>query len=171
MTEWVRVTGEKLMRGDVWRWQEAVYEARGPRGGRYVLMGYRVVTAQCLKEEERAGHWVFEVRSCVVGESRNWQCAIPSFKVGEKIERTYAKIMKGQPERLLWSEEGMRSVMASKFLGNEAQEQLMSTESGGERASVRQDEPPAGARKKRKKSGGSKRPKGPRGRPGMKLRP
>lgn len=171
MTEWVRVTGEEFMQGDVWRWQEAVYEVRGPRGGRYVLMGYRVVTAQCLREEERRGHWVFEVRSCVVGESRISQRAIPSFKVGEKIERTYTKIMKGLPERLLWSEEGIRSVLASQFLGNDAQEQLMSTEPGRERASVRQDEPPEVRRKKGKRSGGGKSPKRPRGRPGMKLRP
>jgi hypothetical protein len=164
MKEWIEGRGEKMTVGDVWRWQDAYF-------WKEIFMGHRLLTAQCVGAAERAGFWKFEVTSCVVGETRDSRRPVPKLKTGAKIERAFKTLLKGAPERRVWREdESGRSVRASKYLGNDEQERLMSTEGDASTPSVRLQEAPA-RRRKRKKSSGSTRAKPPRGRPGIKLRP
>lgn len=124
MTEWVAVGGG-FIQADVIRWKEGVFERRGPRGRRVVLAGDRMMTAEVLKEADRDG-WVFlVVVSCKVGTSRIHRRELIPIKAGTEIKRAYKTIVKGKPERLLWSDENARAMLASKFLGNKEHERFM----------------------------------------------
>lgn len=165
MMEWVQGRDDKMTIGDVWRWSDAYF-------WKTVFMGHRKVTAQCLGEAEREGFWKFEVVNCVVGETRDSRAPIPKLKAGAKIERAFKTLLKGGAERRVWTvDETGRSVRASKYLGNDQHERLMSTEAGAPAPESRPCEPSPARRKKRKKSSGSSRAKPPRRRPGIKLRP
>lgn len=165
MIEWVPGRGEKMTVGDVWRWSDAYF-------WKDIFMGHRQLTAQCAGEAKRPGFWMFEVDICVPGETRDSRHPVPGYKTGELIERAFKTLLKGAAERRVWTEdETGRSVRASKYLGNEEHERVMSTETDAAApASVRCEQ---GRRrpKKRKKSSGSRRPKAPRRRSGIKLRP
>ena len=50
---------------------------------------------------------------------------VGALKAGREIRRSYAKIVRGRPERLLWSEEQVRAMLSSKFLGNKEHERFM----------------------------------------------
>lgn len=125
MTEWVSVGGG-FIQADVIRWKEGVFERRGPRrGGRAVLAGDRVMTAEVLKEADRDGWVYFKVVRCDLGVSRIHRRPLVPVKVGTEIKRAYRTIMNGKPERLLWSDENARAMLASKFLGNKEHERFM----------------------------------------------
>ena len=128
MTEWVAVGGGFIV-GDVVRWQEGDWKRRGARGhGRAVLVGHRVMTAEVLKEADAKG-WVFlKVAACKVGLSRVHRREVMPEKVGAEIRRAYKTIVKGKPERLLWSDENNRALLSSRFLGNKEHERFMAME-------------------------------------------
>jgi hypothetical protein len=49
-------------------------------------------------------------------------------KAGTQIRRAYKTIVKGKPERLLWSDENVRALLSSKFLGNKEHDRWMAME-------------------------------------------
>lgn len=124
MTEWVAVGGG-FIEADVIRWKEGVFERRGPRGRRVVKAGDRVMTAEVLKEADRDGWVHLLVRSCEVGVSRIHRREMIPVKAGTQIRRAYKTIVKGKPERLLWSDENVRALLSSKFLGGKEHERFM----------------------------------------------
>ncbi|MGD1063903.1 MAG: hypothetical protein ABR860_11645 [Terracidiphilus sp.] len=110
--------GSGFIAADVVRWKERVWEKRSRRrNARAVNVGERFVTAEVLRED--AEGWVHLLtRVCDLSSER-----IPGRKVtllpkGETLRRKRRTIERGQPERLLWSDESARAIVASKFLGS-----------------------------------------------------
>lgn len=125
MTEWVAVGGG-FIQGDVIRWKEGDWVRRGTRGrGRSVLVGERAVTAEVLQAADRDGWVRLKVVACVVGETRIHRKVVMTLKAGTEMKRAYKTIVRGKPERLLWSDESVRASLASKFLGNKEHERFM----------------------------------------------
>jgi hypothetical protein len=115
--KWV-ACGNGFITADVVRWKESVWEKRSRRrNARVVNVGERVVTAEVLREDEDG--WVFLLtRACVLSSER-----IPGRKVtllpkGGNLRRKRNTIERGKPERILWSDESARAIVASKFLGS-----------------------------------------------------
>ena len=125
MTEWVAVGGG-FMKADVIRWKEGVWERRGPRGRqRAVPAGDQMMTAEVLQEADQGGWVLLKVVGCMVGVSRIHRRPLIPVKAGIQIRRAYKTIVKGKPERLLWSDENVRALLSSKFLGNKEHDRWM----------------------------------------------
>lgn len=128
MTEWVAVGGG-FIQGDVIRWNEGDWVRRGARGrGKSVLVGERGVTAEVLQAADRDGWVRLKVVACKVGVSRIHRKEVTALKAGAEIKRAYKTIVKGRPERLLWSDESVRASLSSKFLGGKEHERFMAME-------------------------------------------
>jgi hypothetical protein len=109
--------GSGFIEADVVRWKERVWEKRSRRrNARAINIGERLVTAEVLRED--AEGWVYLLtRACAVSSER-----IPGRKVTllpkeENLRRKRHTIERGKPERLLWSDESARAILASRFLG------------------------------------------------------
>lgn len=107
-----------FIEADVVRWKESVWEKRSRRRyAREINVGERVVTAEVLREDAKG--WVHLLtRDCTLSSER-----IPGRKAtllpkGENLRRKRRTIERGQSERLLWSDESVHTIVASKFLGN-----------------------------------------------------
>ena len=79
-----------------------------------------MVSAEVLKEPDADGWVQLLVRGCEVVSAkigRNpWD--VPMLPKDTEVKRAKKTIMRGKPERLLWSDETARALVASKFLGN-----------------------------------------------------
>jgi hypothetical protein len=62
------------------------------------------------------------VRNCeLVSAKTGWlEREVPLLGNGTETKRKRRTIVKGRPERLLWNDESVRSVLASRFLGRRA---------------------------------------------------
>lgn len=116
MTDWIPVEGE-FIQADVVRWREAVFYKPRRRGARAVKFGTRQVIAEVLREEDQDRLVLLLVRGCE-GSSEMVGKPVEIFKKGTQVRRARRTIMRGQPERLVWSDETARSLLASHFLGN-----------------------------------------------------
>ncbi|SRR5258708_6951793 len=116
MAEWV-ATGDHFIEADVIRWTEGVFQARRRKTGKAVKLGERLMIAEVLRED---GEWVhLLVRHCeLVLIKTGWlPRQIPLLHNGEETKRKRNTIARGKAERLRWSDESARSIVASKFLG------------------------------------------------------
>ena len=135
MTEWYELRGG-FIEGDIVKWREAVYERRGPKGKKWVStfggqrivrVGLRLISAEVIQGPDEEG-WVY----LLVRQYDNLGMVNPAKltnppSIGSGIKRKYKTIMNGDPHRLLWSDENVRSMLASQFLGNkEHMERFMS---------------------------------------------
>jgi hypothetical protein len=110
--------GDGFIAADVVRWKESVWEKRSRRrNARVINVGERVVTAEVLRED--AEGWVYLLtRACAVLSERLPGRKVPVLPKGENLRRKRRTIERGNPERLLWSDESVRAIVASKFLGS-----------------------------------------------------
>ena len=117
MTKWIPC-GNGFIAADVVRWKESVWEKRSRRrNARVVNVGEPVVTAEVLRED--AAGWVHLVpRACIMSSEKLPGRKVPVLPKGENIRRKRRTIERGKPERLLWSDESARAIVASKFLGS-----------------------------------------------------
>lgn len=115
MTEWIYV-GDGFIEADVIRWQEGVFDRRGPRGARAISIGDRLVIAEVLKEAEDGWVWLL-VRGCEVIREKGRK-KVEKLEVGKDIKRKRSTIARGKASRLPWSDEAARAVLVSQFLGN-----------------------------------------------------
>jgi len=117
MAAWIPV-GDGFIEADVIRWKEPVFKNR--RSGRAVRVGDRLVFAEVLRKSDEDG-WVYllvlgsEVVSAKVGWSLS-DVLLPA--KGDETRRQRRTILRSNPERLAWSDESARAVVASRFLGN-----------------------------------------------------
>lgn len=112
--EWVPC-GSGFIEADVIRWKEAAWEKRSRRrNARAVNAGERMVIAEVITDHDG---WVsLLVRGCtVVSEKPGW--ALKPLQKNVAVRRRRRTIERGNPERLLWSDESARAVLKSKFLG------------------------------------------------------
>ena len=116
MAEWVPTEGH-FVEADVIRWKEGVFLPRRGKG-RALKLGDRIIVAEVLREDEG---WVFLlVRHCELASVRTGRLPreVPLPHKGDEIKRKRATIIRCKADRLLWSDENVRSVFASRFLGN-----------------------------------------------------
>ena len=112
--EWIPCGGG-FMEADVIRWKEAVWEKRSRRRhGRAVNAGERMVVAEVISDKDG---WVeLLVRGCtIVSEKPGWLLKPLPTKLATRRRRQ--TIERGNPERLLWSDESARAGLNSMFLG------------------------------------------------------
>jgi hypothetical protein len=118
MAVWISV-GDGFIEADVIRWKEPVFKNR--RRGQPARVGDRLVSAEVLREADKDG-WVYLLvrHSEVLSVRTSWLLSdvlLPA--TGEETRRRLGTILRGNPERLAWSDESARvSVVASQFLGN-----------------------------------------------------
>lgn len=118
MAEWIPI-GDDFIVADVIRWKEGVFKNRRRKKAKPMRLGERLVIAEVLRDE--AG-WVYLlVRGCeVVSANMGWNLRdVPLLAKNTETKRKRKTIARGKPERLLWSDESARAVVASKFLGNQ----------------------------------------------------
>jgi hypothetical protein len=112
MSKWVPIK-DGFIAADVIRWKEKVYHPRRARRGRAVRLGERQVTAEVLKGTDSKGWVRLLVRQCEPLVEYTVR-KLPSYMNGAEIKRARKTIMRGEPKRLLWSDEGARDAVASK---------------------------------------------------------
>ena len=108
---------EGFIAADVIRWREGVWSRRGPGKGRAVKIGDRDVVAEVLEGPDAEGFYLLLVRDCRVFSEQPQRCQLPT---GEDIRRKGATVLRGEPERMRWSDESVRVVVKSPFVGPEA---------------------------------------------------
>ena len=116
MAEWIP-TGEHFIEADVIRWKEGVFLPRRGKG-RAPKLGDRVVSAEVLQEDAEWVHLL--VRNCDLCSVKRGRLEreVPLLNRGEEIKRKRRTIVRSKPERLTWSDESARALLASRFLGN-----------------------------------------------------
>ena len=114
MTVWMPV-GDGFIEADVIRWTEPVYRDR--LRGKPVRVGKRLVAAEVL-EADRDG-WTHLLVRGSEAVSANFGWNLRDVLLPPKDEETKRKrttITRGGAERLLWSDESARALVASRFL-------------------------------------------------------
>ena len=117
MAVWIPV-GDGFIEADVIRWLEPVFKNR--RRGKPSKVGERLVTAEVLREAGKDG-WVYLLvrLSEAVSAYPGWNLSdvVPAPKDTE-TRRRFGTIVKGGAERLAWSDESARAIVAGEVLGN-----------------------------------------------------
>jgi|SRR5579863_3802077 len=109
--EWIPC-GSGFIEADVIRWTEGAWEKRRHRG-RAVNAGERMVTAEVIRDKDG---WVDLLLrgSTVVSEKPGW--LLKPLPKNLEVRRRRGTIERGNPERLLWSDESVRAGLNSKGL-------------------------------------------------------
>lgn len=115
MRKWIPCGGG-FVEADVIRWKESVWK-RPKRGrGRAVNVGDRMVTAEVIRDEDG---WVdLLVRGYAVVHEKTGRKVVEVLAKGTEIRRKRSTIELGNPERLPWSDETVRAILVSRYLGN-----------------------------------------------------
>lgn len=114
MSEWI-ACAKDFIEADVIRWKEAVWKPKARKNSRAVRIGERTITAQVLKVTPD-GWIVLVVKRCETINAETWWRTIPALKAGRELRRRPATLARGRVERLPWSDESARAVVASRFL-------------------------------------------------------
>jgi len=115
MGEWVPIT-DKFIEADVIRWREGVFSRPRRRRARVMKIGERRITGEVLKNPDADGWVVLMVRYCEVLSETAIGQIVERFKDGKTLRRSRETILHGEPERLLWSDETARDVVARGFI-------------------------------------------------------
>lgn len=103
--------GSGFIEADVIRWTEGVWRKPRRRRGRSIPMGERTVTAEVIRGD---GEWVdLLVRDCTVTKEEPG-LQNPLLPKDAEVRRKRHTIAKGNPERLLWSDETARAILVSR---------------------------------------------------------
>lgn len=114
MSEWIPLTKD-FIAADVIRWDEAVYAKPGRRSRRPAKIGTRRVTAEVLQGPDVEGWVALLVRQCEVLTETVIGQVVENFKNGRFLRRSRDTILRGNPERLLWTDETARDVVLASF--------------------------------------------------------
>ncbi len=110
--EWIPC-GKLFIQADVIRWNEGVWHKPRGRRGRTVNIGERLVIGEVIRDKDE---WVdVLIRGCTLVSEKPGRKVFPLLK-GQEVRRKRRTIERGKPERLLWSDESVRTILASKFL-------------------------------------------------------
>lgn len=121
MSEWVPIQDDGFVAADVIRWQEGIYKPRRSRKAKPARIGDQIVTAEVLKEPDAKGWVRLLVRKCEILTELTSRKLFP-ITVNTEIRRAKKTIMRGKPERLLWSDEDARAIVADKGLETDSSE-------------------------------------------------
>lgn len=119
MQRWIEC-GDGFIQADVVRWKEGVFEApltrkRRRRKGRAVHTGEREVIAEVLSSADERGFVTLLTRACRIVSVKEGRKVAP-LKTETEIRRQQKTLLKGGVERLEWSDETARALVASRFL-------------------------------------------------------
>ena len=114
MTNWIPC-GSAFIEADVIRWKEAAWEHRRRRRGRAVNAGERQVVAEVIRDDKDGWLSLLVRDSSVLSEKKGWLLQPLSKNI--EVRRRRRTIERGNPERLLWTDESARAALNSKFLG------------------------------------------------------
>jgi hypothetical protein len=111
MMKWIPC-GNGFIEADVIRWTEGAWEKQRHRG-RAVNAGERMVIAEVIRDKDG---WVDLLLrgSTIVSEKPGWQ--LKPLPKDVSVRRRRRTIERGNPERLLWSDESVRAGLNSKFV-------------------------------------------------------
>ena len=113
--EWIPC-GSGFIEADVIRWKEAAWQKRPRRRrGRAVNAGDRMVVAEVVRDYRDGWVELLVRASTVVFEKPGW--LLKPLLANVTVKRRRRTIERGNPERLLWSDESARAALNSKFLG------------------------------------------------------
>lgn len=116
MTIWIPCP-EGFIAADVIRWSEGVWGRRGPAKSRAFKIGDRDVTAEVLEGPDKDGFFLLLVRDCKIFSEEPARCKLDR---DAEIRRKGSTIMRGDPDRMIWSDEAARVMVRSPFVGPEA---------------------------------------------------
>jgi len=114
MTKWI-ACGNGFIEADVIRWKENVWENPSrSRTARAVNAGERMVTAEVIRDKDG---WVdLLLRECtIISEKPGW--LLKPLPKNLEVRRRRRTIERGNPERLLWTDESVRAGIASQVCG------------------------------------------------------
>lgn len=114
MGSWI--SADEFIEADVIRWTEGIFDRR--RGGKKAQrIGERLMTAEVLRRTED-GWLTLLIRGCSITRDDFAGRKIPSLKIESEVRRAIKTVLRGKPERLLWSDEDARLcvVRQSRFL-------------------------------------------------------
>jgi hypothetical protein len=110
MGQWISVD-KKFIEADVIRWEEAVFARSGRRSRRPIKIGSRRVTAEVTKGPDGDGWVTLLVRQCEVLTETVIGQVVEKFNDGSALRRSRKTILRGAPERLLWTDETARDAV------------------------------------------------------------
>lgn len=114
MDQWIAAT-EGIIVADVIRWTEGIYEKRRRKNAKSQRIGQRQVTAEVI-EATKDGWLKLLVRANVITKDDYAGSRIPALKTGDQIKRARKTVERGKSERLLWSDESARNLIAKERL-------------------------------------------------------
>lgn len=110
--EWVSAA-EGFIEADVIRWTEGIYEKRRGKKGKSRRLGERQVTAEVI--EAASDGWLkLLIRATTVTKDDYAGSTLPQPKIGDTLKRARRTVERGEPERLLWSDESAREAVIGK---------------------------------------------------------
>jgi hypothetical protein len=114
--QWISAS-EGFIQADVIRWTEGIYAKRRRKNAKSPRLGERQVTAEVLEATDD-GWLKLLVLGSVITRDNYAGSRLPPLNTGEQIKRARKTVMRGKPERLLWSDETARASISerSKFL-------------------------------------------------------
>lgn len=115
MDQWI--SAKDFIAADIIRWTEGVFDRR--RKGKKAM---RIGERQMVGEVQHRGEdgWVrLLVLSSTITKDEIYGKAIPSMKPGVQLRRGVSTLMRGKPERLIWSDESARDAVLGKFRGSQ----------------------------------------------------
>ena len=117
MAAWMPV-GDGFIEADVIRWTEPVYRDR--RRGKPIRVGERLVTAEVLAADTDGWVHLLVRRSEALSPKTGWNLSDVTLPPKDtETKRRRRTIARGHAERLAWSDESARALIASRFLNEQ----------------------------------------------------
>jgi hypothetical protein len=107
--DWISAE-EGFIAADVVRWTEGIYEKRRSKKAKARRLGERLVSAEVI-EDSGDGWLTLLVRACIITKDIYAGSTIPPMRIGDTIKRARRTIERGNPERLVWSDESARDTV------------------------------------------------------------
>lgn len=104
--QWISAS-EGFIQADVIRWTEGIYPKHRRKNAKSPRLGERQVTAEILEATED-GWLKLLVLGSIVTKDEYAGSRLPPLNTGEQIKRARKTVVRGKPERLLWSDESAR---------------------------------------------------------------
>ena len=115
--QWISAS-EGFIQADVIRWTEGIYGKHRRKNAKSPRLGERQVTAEVLEATDDGWLKLLVLGSVITKD--DYACSrLPPLNTGDQINRARKTVMRGKPERLLWSDETARAAICerSKFVG------------------------------------------------------
>lgn len=103
------------MQADVIRWTEGIYQKRRSKKAKSPRIGERQVTAEVLEETDD-GWLKLLVLGSVITKDDYAGSRIPPLNTGEHLKRARKAVLRGKPERLLWTDETARASVLRAYV-------------------------------------------------------